>query len=282
LLLKRLFIVGRNIAYTLSPAIYNQLFRERGVDARYTVVDTDEQGAKEAMNGCRNDDSCLGFNVTKPYKLLAAREVDDLDAHAAAIGAVNTVLRRGGRLVGYNTDWLGVLEPLKRFDPPATYDRVLIIGAGGAARAAVYALSDRASRLYIVSATGVSAANLARWASTVLGAEARGHRSTSSVYREILPTVDLVVNASPASSKGSSPIPPSLLRGLRSEATVFDMVYTPPRTLLLIEASKRGCKTVDGLWMLAYQAARNLELWLGLEASPDLLRAYAINEVLRR
>ncbi len=268
-----LFITGKDISYTLSPLMYNTMFSEHGVRVYYSVLEaasSDHLG--RIITWCRQDDRCLGFNVTKPYKTIAAQIVDRLDDTATEVGAVNTVARAGGVLVAYNTDWYGVIGPLARFDPPATYDGVLLVGAGGAARAAVYALRDRVKKLHVVSRSGVSAMELAGWARRRWGLEAKGYRASRSTYRALVSRVDLVVNASPASGLDETPIPLDELKLLKPPCTVMDMVYTPPETLLLATASRIGCRIIDGLWMLVYQATFNLKLWLSLETTPDKLR----------
>jgi len=277
--LKKLFILGKDISYTLSPKIYNRLFVEKSIDAQYTVVEAPtEQDAVRSITNCRNDILCLGFNVTKPYKLLAYQHVDQLDEHAARIGAINTVARLSyGELKGYNTDWLGVIEPLEKLDSPAKYDVLLLIGAGGAARAALYALQSRVRKAYIVSRTGVTAQQLARKAG-IWGIDAKGMKASSEVYVEILPRTDLLINATPASTDTFSPIPRKILdKYLHQTTTVFDMVYKPLDTLLLQIAKSKGCKVVDGLWMLVHQAKHNIKIWFGLEVCAKLLRRYALS-----
>lgn len=277
--MKKLFILGKSIGYTLSPKIYNRLFVEKNIDAQYTVVDAPtEQDAVKSIIECRNDVRCLGFNVTKPYKLLAYHHIDQLDEHAARIGAINTVVRLScGELKGYNTDWLGVIEPLEKLDPPAKYDTLLLIGAGGAARAALYALRSRVRKAYIVSRTGVTAQQLARevrrW-----GFDVEGLKASPQTYARILPRVDLLINATPASSDTMSPIPREILdKYLQQSTTVFDMVYKPLDTLLLRVARLKGCKVIDGLWMLVHQARHNIRIWFGLDVDAELLRSYALH-----
>jgi shikimate dehydrogenase len=273
------FITGKGISYTLSPLMYNTVFSEHGVDAYYSVLEAvDEDHLGRIVGWCRQDEYCLGFNVTKPYKTIVLRMTDSLDKTAAEVGAVNTVARSNGVLVAYNTDWYGVIGPLARFDSPAVYDDVLVIGAGGAARAAAYALRDRVHRLYVVSRSGALAVELASWARERWGIEARGYRASRDIYGLLLGRVDLVINASPASGSDKSPIPLDELRLLRPPCTVMDMVYVPLETLLLAKAADLGCRVLDGLWMLVYQAVLNLRLWLSLEISPDKLRSLVLRQ----
>jgi len=269
----RLFIIGRDIGYTLSPAIYTKALNS-SID--YGVVDAgDIEEAAAAVEDCREDPACIGFNVTKPYKVAIIDYIDGVEGEAEEIGAVNTVAKRRGRLIGYNTDWYGVIGPL-RLHGYRGVDEALIIGAGGAARAAVYALKDTVGRVYITSRTGTSAVRLAAYAEK-LGMEAVAGRARPEFYEVIVPRVGLLINASPASGSRACPIPVRLIKRLPSGAIVMDMVYTPPKTRLLMEAERLGYTVVDGLWMLAYQASRNIEIWFGLAIPPERLRSYALN-----
>jgi shikimate dehydrogenase len=277
-----LFIAGRGIGYTLSPAIYSYAFTKLGVSASYRVYDVDEAELRATVESCRVDARCLGFNVTKPYKLAIVRYLDHLDCYAHGVGAVNTVAKKGSELVGTNTDWYGVLASLQRFDPPAYYDTVLVIGAGGAARAVLYALRDRVKGAYIVSLSGTSARELAARVRVAYGLQAEGYKASPETYQELLKRVDLVVNASPASGPDVSPIPYEvLLSHLSSDQTVLDLVYNPPQTKLLRAAEMKGCRTIDGLWVLAYQAQRNIELWFIARLEADELREAAVKALQR-
>ncbi len=271
----RLFIIGRDIGYTLSPAMYRRALSGI-IDVEYGVVDVKSiEEAVAAIEGCRRDDACVGFNVTKPYKVDVVRYIDEVDDEAGSIGAVNTVSKNGSVLIGHNTDWYGVIASLERHGYSGA-DEALIIGAGGAARAAVYALRGSVGRLYITSKTGVTAVKLAMYAEK-LGVEAVAGRARPEFYEVVVPRVHLLVNASPASGRRVSPIPPSLIPRLPRGAVVMDMVYTPPRTRLIVEAERHGYTAVDGLWMLSYQASRNVEIWFGLRIPAEEMRAHALS-----
>jgi shikimate dehydrogenase len=247
--------------------MYNWFFAARGYRASYEAMDI-PGGLEEALPALRG---LRGFNVTTPFKVAILGLLDDVAGAARTIGAVNTVSVEGGRMVGYNTDYKGFLYALKT-SGTAGYDTVLLIGAGGAARAALYALRGLARRVYIVSRTGHTARELAGVALSWGFDYSLGARQGENVVKRAVSRADLVVNASPVGSDGVS-VPVSV-EGLEEPCTVVDMVYRPLETPLLRAARRAGCRTVDGLWMLAAQAAENLRIWLGEDASPvDLRRA---------
>lgn len=269
----RLYLIGKPVAHSLSPAIYNRLLSRTGIPGEYRAL---EVGGEDELPSVveRLRASSTGFNVTAPYKVQAALLVDRLEGAAAEIGAVNTVKNEAGRLVGFNTDWTGLLGALESAEAPG-YSVALLIGAGGAGRAAAYALSRMVDELLIVSRSGRTAEALALKALEWGAPRARGAMATLENLRAMAARAELIVNASPVGmgDPSATPLPGSLLpRG----SVVVDLVYRPLKTRLLREAEARGCRVVDGLWVLAYQAAENARIWLGLEADPAELRRYAL------
>ena len=271
----RLFLVGNPVSHSVSPAIYEGVFRELGVRGVYEPVEVSNVEALaavvEELRGLGD-----GFNVTIPYKASVLGLLDAVSPEARVIGAVNTVVRsEDGLLEGFNTDWKGFLYSLERVVGASSFSGALVVGAGGAARAAVYALKGRVDSLYVSSRTGVSAVELAREAASWGFERVSGFRANVSVYQSVLPRVDLVVNASPVGllDPRASPVP---TRYLRPGTVVVDMVYRPLRTRLLAGALERGCRVVDGLWMLAFQAVENLRLWLGMDVDVEVVRRYGL------
>lgn len=269
--MKKFFIVGKPLSHTASPHIYNRVFSSRGIGARYEPLEVDVEGLREFVKFVARE--AAGFNVTVPHKTTVVPLLDELDATAREIGAVNTVLNVNEKLFGYNTDWIGVRRSLERFHVLRGLGEVLVVGAGGAARGVVYALRDSARRVVVLSRTGFSAKELAALASR-WGLDAVGLEASNIAVREILGRVDLLINASPVGTLSwESPVPEdSLHPGL----IVMDLVYNPLRTRLLAAAESAGCTTIDGLWVLCYQAAENLKIWLGLDVEVEELRSYGM------
>jgi shikimate dehydrogenase len=200
-----------------------------------------------------------GLNVTIPHKEAVLRCLDRISPEARAIGAVNTIVLKNGKLIGYNTDAGGYLRSLKEeagFDPRGK--TVLILGAGGAARAVFHALKRAGAKKIILSNRTLSrAANLARDVIPLKTQE----------LKKVFPSLDLLINATSIGLKGTrfKNLPLSLLP---KKAVVSDLVYRPILTPLLREAKKRGLKIHPGIGMLLYQGAESFRLWTG--RTPDL------------
>lgn len=211
-----------------------------------------------------------GAGVSFPYKQEVLSLLDAIDPLAVRIGAVNTIVNDAGKLTGHNTDWVGAVRALEEVTSSGGLAgaRVLLLGAGGAARAIAYGLADRGTRVTIANRDAAKAEALAR----AVGGEGRG---LGEVERAA--DYDVLVNATPvgmADVDARSPVPE---RAIRSGLLVMDIVYKPPETALLVSARARGARVVHGGRMLLHQAARQFELYTGLtaplEAMDTALRA---------
>jgi shikimate dehydrogenase len=256
-------ILGRPVTHSLSPAMHNAAFRALQVNAVYVAFPvTDLPQAVAGLRGL----GIGGVSVTITFKEEIIPLLDELDRESAKIGAVNTVVRREGRLLGYNTDWLGAIAALKGQTALADA-RVLILGAGGAARAIAYGLKKEGGRVTVTDVDRARAESLAR----DLGIEALPLASLAQCPATVL------INATPvgmAPNADALPIAPDLLGRF---ALVMDIVYRPLATRLLQEAKARGCATIDGLQMLIHQGAAQFELWTGQQAPLEVMSraAYA-------
>jgi len=259
-------ILGRPVAHSLSPVMHNAAFRHLGINAVYVafpVTDLDQ-----AVSGLRGL-GIGGVSVTIPFKEEIIPLLDELDPQASRIGAVNTVVNRDGRLYGYNTDWLGALHALKA-KTGLKGEHVLILGAGGAARAIAFGILEEGGRVTLSDLDAPRAAALAR----DLKVEAIPLNALDQCPATIL------VNATPVGMEpkvDDIPIDPHLLGRYR---LVMDIVYKPLETRLLREAQKRGCAAIDGLQMLIHQATAQFELWTGRPA-PLAVMSQAAYEALK-
>jgi shikimate dehydrogenase len=251
-------IVLHPAGHTRSPSMHNAAFRALGIDAVYLAFDVPPSRLSDAVAGARS----LGIRqlaVSIPHKERVMAHLDEVDSTARRIGAVNTVTLRGERLVGSNTDWLGAVRALER-ETKLSGSRAVVLGAGGAARAAVFGLLERGARVVVLNRTPGRARALA----TELGAHGAGElgdlRSTE---------YDILVNATSVGlSEDRSPIDPELLR---SVGLVMDAIYEPEQTRLLREAKARGARTVPGKWWLVHQAAEQFRLWTGRDAPVEIM-----------
>jgi shikimate dehydrogenase len=249
--------------HTRSPAMHNAAFAALDLDAVYLAFDVPPEHLEAAIAGAR----ALGIRqlaVSIPHKQAVMAWLDELDETARAIGAVNTITRDGQRLVGSNSDWQGVLAALARESAaePAGLHAV-VLGAGGAARAAVYGLRRAGARVTVLNRTPARAEQLA----SELGADAAGRLDELAA----LPDWDLLVNTTSVGL--GQDVSPVAAEAIRKDSVVLDAVYDPAETRLLRDAAERGARTVGGKWWLVHQAAAQLERWTGRAAPVDVMAA---------
>ncbi|HLT58103.1 MAG: shikimate dehydrogenase [Limnochordales bacterium] len=273
-------IIGWPVAHSLSPRMHNRAFAHLDMNWVYVPFPVHPSELETAVRGLRAL-SVRGFNVTIPHKTAIVPLLDRLTPAAAAIGAVNTVINQDGYLVGDNTDGIGFVRSLRDeadFDPAGS--RVVVLGAGGAARAVAFALADAGvTRLVIANRTPARAQELAA-AVARPGLETGALGLDSPELREELAGADLLVQTTPAGMEGGSgaalPVPENWLH---PPLIVCDIVYTPPLTPLLAAARRRGLRIVPGWGMLLYQGAAAFERWTGRPPPVAIMRA-ALLEVL--
>jgi shikimate dehydrogenase len=230
--------------------MHNAAFQELGIDAAYLAFDVPPSDLAAALAGMR----ALGIRqlaVSIPHKLAVMALLDEVNETARQIGAVNTITQEGGRLVGTNTDWQGAIAALERqAGADLSGSRAIVLGAGGAARAAVFGLVRQGASVVILNRTASKAADLA----AALGAASAGPLTDLAAL-----DYDVLVNTTSVGLReDASPIPES---SIREGSIVMDAVYDPAETRLLREAKRRGAQTVAGKWWLVYQAAGQLEAW---------------------
>lgn len=269
--MSRAYLLAHPAGHSLSPVMHQAAFAALGIKARYEAWDVPPQALPDAVAHLRGP-GVLGANVTIPHKQSVIALLDDVTDAAAAVGAVNTVINDGGRLIGHNTDAPGFLQALLEtgFDPAGK--RVLLLGAGGAARAVAYALLT----------TGVGDLCVFNRSQDKAQALAEDFRPLGAVDvltpDRLEPAVceaELLVNATSVgmlhsgSDPDVSPLPVGVLprRGL-----VCDLIYRPARTRLLRDAEAAGLATLNGVAMLVYQGAAALSAWLGIEAPVAVMR----------
>ena len=257
-------VVGTHSSMSLSPAMQNIAFQAKRVNALYLPCETAR--LSDFLKFARAL-KFSGFSVTMPFKRPIMRELSWMDPLAAEIGACNTVAIRHGKWMGWNTDSSAVIEVLtKRLRLPGS--RILILGAGGAARAAAYALRAEKADVFITARREAVARKLAR----SVGAEAVPWEIADGLE------VDALINATPLGMTPHSEVLPIDLARLRTRV-VFDMVYYPVETRLLSEARGRGLVIISGLEMLVAQGARQFEIWTG-QSAPRALMEQAVRQSL--
>ncbi|MEP6693650.1 MAG: shikimate dehydrogenase [Chloroflexota bacterium] len=266
-----IYLLGHPVAHSLSPAMQNAAFLALGLPHRYETRDVEPERLEDFVDALRRDD-VLGANVTIPHKERAMRYVDEAGKEARQVGAINTIVRRGARLVGENTDVYGFERALNEPRPVPNAkifagETVLVLGAGGAARACAVVLLARGNEVRIANRSRARAEQL------VAGIEVDGRRPTAVLWPTAadLAAVDGVVNATPVGLHGEDP-----LAGIeiREHFRVVDLVPTAAVTPLVKRArAVKNVVVVDGLLVLLYQAARSFTLWTGREAPLAVMRA---------
>ncbi len=265
-------LLGNPVAHSVSPAMHNAGFRALGLDAVYLAFDVPRGALGAAIYGLQAL-GAAGFNLTIPHKEAALKLLDDLAPAAAAIGAVNTVVRSGRHLVGHNTDAGGFTWALREeagLDPRGR--RAVILGAGGFARAVAYGLREAGAEVQVVNRSLERARLLAESLGRGITAlEAGGGRALAAL-RE----ADLVVNATPLGmhpAVGGTPLED--LSPLKDGCVVVDGIFNPLTTRLVGEARHRGLRALGGLGTLVRQGALAWPLWFGREAPLSAMEAAA-------
>ena len=249
-------LLGHPVGHSLSPAIHNAAFREHGLDLIYLANDVEPDGLEDALRGLWAL-GAVGANVTIPHKRGALEAAATASETATALGAANTLVRGEKGWHADNTDVAGFLAPLQEIDLEGA--SVAVLGAGGAARAVVYAaLHDlEAADVTVVARRRDQAEALARDLEGAGGVAVAGFGKARRVVRD----ARLVINATPVGmGDGRSPLDPD---AIHDRHVVYDLVYRPARTPLLEVADAKGAETINGLPMLLGQAAESYRLWTG-------------------
>jgi shikimate dehydrogenase len=263
-------VIGDPIGHSLSPLIHTAVFEALGVPMAYEAVRVAPEALAGFVDGARRDGR-PGFNVTIPHKQAVIPLLDESDGEARLVGAVNTVAAAGGRLVGFNTDVEGCRAALEKGGWTPASGEVVLLGAGGAARAAVRALSLAGLRkMAVYEIDGRRAESLKTGLAFPLGIDMEIVGSEAALEIPVR-RAGLLINATPVGmwpNTGAAPLPDP--EWLSPSALVFDMVPNPVETRLLREARNRGARTVPGIVMLVAQALAADGIWLGRPVPPSL------------
>ena len=270
-------LIGDPVAHSVSPAMHNAAFNYTGLDFIYLPFRVEKEALAAAISGLRAL-NIKGLNVTIPHKVAVIPLLDELEPLAKKIGAVNTIVNEGGHLRGYNTDAGGFLKALMERGFKLDDKNIVILGAGGAARAISFSLADRIAKMVILNRqlemdwAVELAASLSRFTRKAVKALELNKKNLASV----LASADMLINAtsvgmSPDTSH--SPVPAGLFR---PGMVVFDVIYNPIKTRLLAEARAAGAETINGIDMLVGQGALSFKLWTGAKAPVEIMEKTAL------
>ncbi len=265
-------LIGHPVSHSISPQMHNAVFRALGLNYTYLAFEVLPERLAEAVGGLRAL-GAVGFNVTIPHKVAVMRFLDELDYSAEKTGAVNTVVNNRGVLRGYNTDLYGIRRALEGWNLHLAMP-ALVIGAGGAAKAAVAALIDLGfRRILIANRTLEKGRALASWICSLgVSAEALDFEEGRRRAAEC----GVIINATPLGMHPDVHATPLTSEEMRGGTIVLDLVYNPLRTRLLEEAERAGAIPVSGLDVLVYQGAEAFRLWTGVDPLIEVMRKAAI------
>ena len=278
--MKQVGLVGYPVSHSFSPIMQQAAFDMLHIEANYVLWETPLDQLAGKIASLRSS-AVLGANVTIPYKEDVVELVDECDPFAARIGAINTVVNRDGRLFGYNTDAPGFITALIKFDAypfNCAGKKVVILGTGGAARAAAVGLLEKGvDEVVLLGRTEAHLRNILRHLSTL---SVKNHRTThikGAIFgypevKEFLSDADLVVNATPIGLMMDDSRLLIDVNALPITTLVMDLIFNPPLTPLLRNARVHGCQVLNGLSMLLYQGALAFELWTGRPAPIEVMQ----------
>ena len=274
---KTLGIFGYPISHTLSPAMHNAVIKALGLDMVYLPFEVKPSNLKEAINGIKSL-GIIGVNITIPHKESVIRFLDDISEEARLVGAVNTIVYKDRKLVGYNTDGSGYMASLKEelgFNPKSK--RIIIIGAGGAARGILAALATQKPKSITVANRTLSRAVslIKTFKGKFRDTRFEAINLDDNMLKMSFNSVDLLINTTSVGMKQGKALKIPL-ETLPKIAIVSDIIYNPLETLLLKKAKKIGLTTHGGLGMLVHQGARSFKLWTGMDAPMNVMRKAAL------
>ena len=260
-------VIGDPIDHSLSPNIHSAAFRELNLDCSYIAYRIPKGELEEGIEGLKKI-KIDGFNVTIPHKVEMMKYLEKIDESCSVIGAVNTVVNNNGVFKGYNTDMDGFLDPFKKKNLKITDTKILLLGAGGAARAIIAGFAkEKAKSITIANRTLENANNLAEFARKIgLDASAINIEDVKDSAKDY----EIIVNAT-SIGLNNEPSPISL-EGINEKTIVYDIVYMPMNTDFIKKAKEKNAIVIFGYEMLLGQATRAFEIWHGMEAPYNAMK----------
>ncbi|MBD1382070.1 shikimate dehydrogenase [Metabacillus arenae] len=269
-------LIGCPVGHSMSPDIHNDAFSHLHLSAYYHAFHVEKEKLADAVSSLRTL-GVLGFNVTVPHKVAIMPLLDEIDESASRIGAVNTVKNKDGKLIGYNTDGIGYLTSLKRrIKKPLSESKVLLIGAGGAARGIYFTLAKEGClQIDICNRTIEKAKDLISECPIKVKGDAYSiHGAENLIY-----DYDIIIQTTSIGMHPNTSEKPIELTGAKKECLVSDIIYNPIQTQLLKEAEAEGMQTLTGVGMFVHQAAHAFIIWTGIEPNVARMEKIVINKL---
>jgi shikimate dehydrogenase len=275
--MRKLFgLIGCPVHHSMSPLMHNDAFEQTDIDAYYHAFHVEKEHLKDAVQGMKAL-GIAGFNVTIPHKTAIISFLDEIDEMALQIGAVNTVVNENGRLIGYNTDGEGFVRALREeLNIELAGKRILLIGAGGAARGIYFSLArSKAACIDLCNRTVSKAEELINERTiSVLSRAYSIHEAQQS-----LGNYDIIINTTSVGMYPNVEEMPLLLDNLKKGTIVSDIIYNPLETMLLKEAKRCGAITQNGVGMFVYQGALAFEKWTGIFPDTNRMKQIVIQQL---
>jgi len=271
-------VIGDPIEHTLSPIMHNAAFRALELDFAFLAFKVQATEVGNAISGMRAL-NIHGLNVTMPHKNAVIKFLDEIDPTAKTIASVNTILNKDGRLLGFNTDGVGALNALEQNSVTIRGKKVLLLGAGGAAKAIAYTLSQESDEFVILNRTPKLAAELSAILKQKFNKKIKAGAFSPDLVKDNLADADVLINATSVGMKPNDNQTPILPQWLKPDLTVMDIVYNPLETKLAKNAKAAGAKIISGVEMLIYQGAASFEIWTACQAPVEVMRKAALNHL---
>jgi shikimate dehydrogenase len=273
-------VIGDPIEHSLSPTIHNAAFDHLKLDFVFLAFRVKAADLENAVRGMRGL-SIHGLNVTMPHKSTVIDFLDEVDATVQFLGSSNTILNKDGKLSGFNTDGVGALKALRENGVVLSEKKVLLLGAGGAAKAIAFSLAKEVGELTILNRTAEKAKELAETLGRMFNKKVVGGGLSSDAIAKNLRDSDILINATSVGMKPN--LTQSLVapQWLKSDLAVMDIVYNPVETKLAKDAKAAGAKVISGVEMLIYQGVASFEIWTGCSAPIEIMRRAALNKLSR-
>jgi len=266
-------VIGDPIEHSLSPVMQNAAFASTKLDSTFLAFNVKSSDVGKAMVGVRAL-GIQGLNVTMPHKASVISFLDEVDSVAKALKAVNTVKNENGKLLGFNTDGVGALSAFRENGVEFKGKKVMLLGAGGAARAIAFALAEHAAEVSIVTA-----AQLADLIKETFDSKVFAYALSPLTVKGNLVDADILINATSVGMKPNDNETLVAPKWLKPDLAVMDIVYNPIETKLAKKAKAAGAKVVSGVEMLIYQGAASFEIWTGAKAPVEVMREAALSHL---
>lgn len=271
-------VIGDPIEHSLSPIMHNAAFNALKLNYVFLAFKVKPAEVEHAVNGMRAL-NIRGLNVTMPHKSTVMNFLDRIDLSAQIVNSVNTILKRESKFFGFNTDGVGALKALRENGVEPKGRKVLLLGAGGAARAIAYTMAKESDELAVLNRTVRQAQELAKLLEKVTNKKIVAGSLSPKEIQHNLQDSDILINATSIGMKpkdDESLVPSKLLR---PNLAVLEIVYNPIETKLAKDAKVAGAKVVSGIEMLIYQGAASFEIWTGKSAPVEVMRQAVLNHL---